>query len=197
MMGPEFGLGPRTKTVHQREVARMWGDEGQVMTFMVRGRSRAALQGLGIIADDITTTGDTPVKEEQGPEREATLGVMKVENDVVSIVDSEDEVEVPARRIKQEDETRAAEDNVIGIDDDEDDEKIKVDVGRRRIKLEQQDDNADQQENLGADERTQKRKALEDELEQVEEEERLLELRQRKRRLRRDLALLEDERSLL
>jgi hypothetical protein len=193
MMGPEFSLGPQTETAYQRKVMKMRGAEGQVMTLTMRGRSRATLQGLGIIVDDITTTGDTPVKEEQGPEREATPGVMKVENDIVSIVDSEDEVEVPARRIKQEEETRAVEDNVIAIDDDEDDEKVKVDVGRRRIKLEQQDDNADQQANLGADERTKKRKALEDELEQVEEEERLLELRQRKRRLRKDLALHEDE----
>jgi hypothetical protein len=193
MMGPEFSLGPQTETAYQRKVMKMRRAEGQVMTLTMRGRSRAALQGLGIIVDDITTTGDTPVKEEQGPEREATPGVMKVENDVVSIVDSEDEVEVPARRIKQEEETRAVEDNVIAIDDDEADEKVKVDVGRRRIKLEQQDDNADQQANLGADERTKKRKALEDELEQMEEEERLLELRQRKRRLRKDLALHEDE----
>jgi hypothetical protein len=193
MMGPEFSLGPQTETAYQRKVMKMRGAEGQVMTLTMRGRSRATLQGLGIIVDDITTTGDTPVKEEQGPEREATPGVMKVENDIVSIVDSEDEVEVPARRIKQEEETRAVEDNVVAIDDDEDDEKVKVDVGRRRIKLEQQDDNADQQANLGADERTKKRKALEDELEQVEEEERLLELRQRKRRLRKDLALHEDE----
>jgi hypothetical protein len=59
------------------------------MTFTIRGRSRAALQALGIIAEDITIR-ETPVKLE-APEREATPGVMKVENDVVEIVDSEDE----------------------------------------------------------------------------------------------------------
>lgn len=132
------------------------------MTFTIRGRSRAALQGLGIIAEDITIR-ETPVKQE-APEREATLGVMKVENDVIEIVDSEDEVEPVPRRIKVEEQdatqTPAATDSATPLRDDE---------------------------------RTKKRKALEDELEQVEDEERLLELRQRKRRLRRDLALLEGD----
>jgi hypothetical protein len=42
-------------------------------------------------------------------------------------------------------------------------------------------------------ERTKKRKALEDELEQIEEEERLFELRQRKRRVRMELARIEED----
>jgi hypothetical protein len=126
------------------------------MTFTIRGRSRAALQALGIIAEDITIR-ETPVKLE-APEREATPGVMKVENDVVEIVDSEDEVE----------------------------------VAPRRIKVEEPEVNADSQVQSGSNDRGKKRKALEAELEQIEEEERLLELRQRKRRVQEELALLEE-----
>lgn len=125
----------------------MGGAEGQCMTFTIRGRSRGALQALGIIAEDITIR-ETPVKLEAS-EREATPGVMKVENDVVEIVDSEDEVEEP-------------------------------------------EVNADSRVQSGSNDRGKKRKALEAELEQIEEEERLLGLRQRKRRVREELALLEE-----
>ena len=97
-------------------------------------------------------------RELEAPEREATPGVMKVENDVVEIVDSEDEVE----------------------------------VAPRRIKVEEPEVNADSQVQSGSNDRGKKRKALEAEFEQIEEEERLVDLRQRKRRVREELALLEE-----
>lgn len=84
---------------------------------------------------------------------------MKVENDVVDIIDSEDEDEVASRRVKVEDtNTTTTRGTPVNVDD-----------------------------------RTRKRKVLEDELQEIEDEERLLELRQRKRPLQRDLALLEDD----
>ena len=134
------------------------------MTFTIRGRSRDALQRLKIIADD-TTTRDTPVKREPSPEREATPGAMKVENDIVNIVDSEDEVEAVRPRIKVEDPDAATQTSAA----------------------------TESAAPTSTNERTKKRKALEDELEELEDEERLTELRQRKRRLRRDLALLEED----
>jgi hypothetical protein len=146
----------------------MHGSAGEVMTFTIRGRSRDALQKLGIIAND-TTTWDTPVKREQIPERKATPGVMKVENDVVNIVDSEDGVEVAPRRIKLEE------------------PEAQVQATQTPAATESAITPAS-----GVHERTKKRKALEDELEQIEEEERLFELRQRKRRVRMELARIEE-----
>jgi hypothetical protein len=169
MMGPQFPLGPRTQRVHQRETMKMRGAEGQAMTFTIRGRSRDALQKLGIIADD-TTTQDAPVKREPSPEREATPGVMKVENDIVNIVDSDDEVEVAPRRIKLEE------------------PEAQVQATQTPAATESATTPAS-----GVHERTKKRKALEDELDQIEEEERSLELRQRKRRVRVELARIEED----
>jgi hypothetical protein len=169
MMGPKFRLGPRTETAHQRPVAKMHGSAGEVMTFTVRGRSRDALLKLGIIAN-LTTTRDTPVKREQSPEREATPGVMKVENEIDNIVDSDDEVGVAPRRIKLEE------------------PEAQVQATQTPAATESATTPAS-----GVHERTKKRKALEDELGQIEEEERLLELRQRKRRVRMELARIEED----
>jgi hypothetical protein len=155
MMGPQLPLKPQTEKAYQREVAKMRGPEGDVMIFKIRGRSRVALQKLGIIAED--TAPGTPVKKEPSPEREATPGVMKVENDVIDTTASEEaEVEVVPRRVKVEDEA-----TISGSP-------------------------------VNINERTRKRKALEDELEDIEEQERLLELRQRKRRVRMELARIEE-----
>jgi hypothetical protein len=88
----------------------------------------------------------------------------------VNIVDSDDEVEVAPRRIKLEE------------------PEAQVQATQTPAATESATTPAS-----GVHERTKKRKALEDELEQIEEEDRLLEARQRKRRVRMELARFEED----
>lgn len=120
-----------------------------------------ALQQLGIIPRDIAP----PVKLEQDDAgREQGVRIMKVENDVVSIDDSDDDFEHPLRPIKLEEQEF------------------------HQVQAAHTPETAQSSNNH----RIEKRKALDAELEEIEDEKRIIELRKRERRLRQEVARLED-----
>jgi hypothetical protein len=139
--------GSQVKAIHQHERLSRAEDERDAMTFKILGRSRNALQALGMI--------EKP-------------GILKAGYEIISMIDSEDKVEVVPRRIK-------------------------VKEQGARFQATQTPAATQLSTHLSGNDRGKKRKLLEDELEQVEDEERLLELKLRKRRLQRDLARLEEE----